>query len=373
MRTRSVLQRVAYIGKFVQCCLFGAVLALASASCADPSALHPNSPAIETVLSRVSTSPAALVLAVGDTISVKASATNIFGESISMDSGSRIVWKTSAAQTISVDSNGLVQAHKATAEDQSINITATWTHNGVTLTATTYATVTATRAPVAGIRIIPTDSTRSGWSNSFESIVVNGKSSYLAAGASVYTVDANDVPMSTQTIRLALQDTALRNTICLVGYGKLGIMLGIGQYQIMCHFVGNFWIEAEATVYGVPMRDSIEWTGLYPVTALVPITRDSTTGAFLSTMNGHEVFAQPCGLVRFQNSTNVPIDIVFSDSTAAAQCITTDEVSNVRNLGVNKTATRKFPATGTVQWYVHDPNTGAVIPHLSGKVTTKTP
>lgn len=337
---------------------------LTAIGCADPSAPPNSYPPMEEVLASIAVSTEAVILAVGDSLQITASAKNIFGESLPLGSGMPVAWQSQASKTVSVDSNGVLHALKATSEDEYITITAKWTYGGVTSTAEVLANVTATQQPIAGIRVVSSDSARSGW--------VEPLSGSLS-GVSVTTVDADGRQIGIPRIPLTLHDSMPTGTISTIFLGRIGALVGLGQYAVMSRAVGEFWLYAQSTVYGVVMRDSLRFTGLYPALAEIPIIQDSSSNALISKFSGQEVFVQPCGLVHFKNVSNMPIDIVFDDSTAAAKCVPVDQAGNILNLNTNQTATRKFPAVGTVRWTVRDPATGTLLTRVSGKITMKVP
>lgn len=335
-------------------------------SCVDTSAPPvPKLPLAE-VLKSISVDPNAVIMALGDSLQLNISALNMLREPLSIPSGAPVEWSSNDSEMVSVDSTGKIKA-LATTGATFINITAKWTHNGYTGSQTVIVNVTPTRQSIAGLRITPKDTTRT--SENDEPMPAPPTTSL-----SVMAMDANGNPIGKIRVPLTPRADAgySYKDLQLLYLGPIGALFGLDDYVIISNIIGDYMLYARANVYGTPLVDSLKFTGLYPSGVTVPIQKDSLSNSLVSTYTGQEFFMQPCGNVKFENKTQTPIGIVFSDSTKADGCVPGDPSGNIASIPPGQKVTRKFSSTGTIQWTLRDPVTGNVVPAVSGRVTMRT-
>lgn len=342
------------------------ILSVGLVACVESSAPPPPVTKPEDALMRALSFPETMILAETDTGRIRLSAINVFGDTVLPSENAVIKWTSSDVATATVDTNGVVTARR-TAGNEKISITAKWSQDGVTKSAVTSVYVTATRLPIDHIDFVSRDSTRTS-------------ASELGKGPGNWAVViARNVNGDSLLAPLPIVTTAPSSKVASLGVlvyplGSLAFLLGgTGPYAIISRHIGDYWLYAEAMVYGTMMRDSLKFTGLYVPATTIQIARDSLAGALVSPRAGVELVVQPCGSVNFQNQSQIPIDIVFDDSTKTGQCVPSDQIGNIANILPGGTATRKFPAVGTVQWTVRDRNTGQLTPTASGKVSMRVP
>ncbi len=334
-------------------------------SCVDTSAPPVPKLPLSEVLKSISVDPEAVIMALDDSLQLNISALNMLGEPLSIPNGAPVEWTSNDGEMVSVDSTGKIKALGTTGA-AFINITAKWTHNGYTGSQTVIVNVTPTRQSIAGLRITPKDTTRTSDNDEF------GGSP--TTSLSVMAMDANGNPIGKIRVPLTPRADAgySYKDLQLVYLGPIGALLGLDDYLVSSNIIGDYMLYARANVYGTSMVDSLKFTGLYPSGVTVPIQKDSLSNSLVSTYTGQEFFMQPCGNVKFENKTQSPIGIVFSDSTKADGCVPGDPSGNIASIPPGQKVTRKFSSTGTIQWTLRDPATGNVVPAVSGRVTMRT-
>lgn len=144
--------------------------------------------------------------------------------------------------------------------------------------------------------------------------------------------------------------------------------------------LGRFWVMISVNLYGEQVSDSVQFTGLYPIT-----TGEFEFNLIMEDVNGFVIprildtatrfpRIQPCGVFKIMNFTSKPIDVVFSDSTSIGTC---EELSsnvfaekvmggNILNLSRFGTAIRRIRTTGVVDYYLRDAVTKERLP-VSGR------
>jgi hypothetical protein len=344
--------------------VFAVALAMLSSvtlsGCVDSSI--PSAPATQPadVITSMTVSPKALVMGVDDSILLSVTAKNILGETVPVAVDSAVTWVLSDSSKISLR-NGMLKADATTAGNV-VTATATWKHKAVTNSASVSINITPTRLDIAAIRIVAKDSTRSAPPEGFTLAWLWVK----AVNAAGDSVAAPRVPVDpAESISLSQAATLY--------VGATGVLLGGAAYAVTSTMIGDYWLYARATVYGVPVLDSIRYTGLHPAGVKITVAKDSTSNSLSSENAGRRMIVQRCAAVKFENKSSTPIDIVFDDSTKTGKCIPSDPIGNIQNIGTNQTVIRKFPAEGTVVWTVRDRTTGTLLPSVSGRVTMKEP
>ena len=342
--------------------LYTTALLLAVGGCVDPSAPERIPTPLEHIPTQLMVSPDAIVLALGDSLLLQASAISLSGDSLPIGD-TPVTWSSDDIRTVSVDARGMIKAHQVMSPDLLVQITARWTFNGATQQATATVNVTPTRQPIAGIRIVPKDSLRTSWS----------PGSLVVTWLTVVAVDANGDSVTTLRAPVRGHDTLPSSQIIPLYLGRAGVLTGGAPYGIQSKVIGDYWIYTHATVYGVFVQDSARFTGLYAYDAQIPIVTDSATNIVVSRFANQDVVVQPCGEVKFQNQSGTPADIVFDDPEKATGCTPSDQTGNIENLGAGQTGGRKFRAPGRVKWTFRNRETGQLIPHVSGTIVMREP
>ncbi len=347
-------------------CIAAVVLMSSLWSCADALSTSPVAPT-EEVLHEIVLSPNVLTMAVGDTMRITATPRNILGDTLPVDPSEPVQWSTLDNDIVSVDANGVITARAS--NDNFVNVTATWHHGGVTRSATVSINVTAIRYSVAHFALIPRDSARAGVG--FPMFV---PMTYLEIG----TVDAEGESSLAPAVGFEFHDTL--GQMIPNGFGGVNLQYeSVGRYSISTwgseRTYGKFWVIAYATMYGVPVRDSIAFVGLYSTDVSIEITQDPVTGVLTSSMQGGSAQLQPCAFVSFVNSSQTPLDIVFDDPSQAKGCTTADDTSkgNILGIGYGEGGIRQFPVVGTRTWSARNATTGAVIPRINGTLVFREP
>ena len=338
------------------------VSAIVVSACADPSGLRaPVLPPSE-VLSRLVVNIPSAIVAVDDSLDLSMVALSATDDTIPVMGGSTPEWYVSDPSRLRVSQSGRVIALKASNDDV-VSAGVRWTLNGVTRTDAAHLVITATRLPVARIQIWARgDSTRTSFFN-------NGSC------CGVYIVARNAAGDSVGLLRAPLTtDPSYSASQVMISYlGSIGPLIGLAQYYVSTRIIGPYWLYAQSLVYGTPMRDSTQFTGLYPPEAVVTFTQDSGSVQIESLSHGNTNTMQPCGALRFTNKTAVPIDITFDDPAKASGCRSADSTGNIENLLPGKNADRKFPVVGTAVWTARARDAGPGGAALSGTVIMREP
>jgi hypothetical protein len=334
------------------------LIALAFSACAD----LPDSPktyaSVHEIVNKITVNPDAVLMAVGDSIPLTVTAQNVLGEALPMDS-TPVVWSSSDTMRVTVDGKGMLHALHADSGDDLVYVIASWTRSGVTRYDTAAVSVSQTRQPVAGIRIALGDSAR----------VAIGAGVWM----SVVAVDATGTTIGMPHVPL-VSNTMPSSSVTIFYLGQFGALIGGGTNDVLNQSaIGDFWLYARGTVYGVPMQDSVQLTGLYPATRTIPFVQDSASLTITSAYRNQEVLVQPCGTISFANQTTTPLDVVFDDPSAATGCAAGDPTGDIIGLAAGATLSRKFRDPGTITWKVRNATTGTDISRLTGRVTMKEP
>jgi hypothetical protein len=335
------------------------LLALAFSACVD----LPDSPttyaSVHEIVNKITVSPDAVLMAVGDSIPMTVTAQNVLGEALPMDS-TPVVWSSADTMRVAVDGKGMLHALHADSGNDLAYVIASWTHSGVTRYDTVAVSVSQTRQPIAGIRIALTDSAR---------VAIN-----TGVWMSVVAVDATGTTIGMPHIPLVVSNAMPSSSAIIFYLGQLGALIGGGTNEVLNQSaIGDFWLYARGTVYGVPMQDSLKLTGLYPAARTIPFVQDSASLTITSVYSNQEVFVQPCGTISFANQTTTPLDVVFDDPSHATGCAAGDPTGDIIGLAAGVTLSRKFRDPGTITWKVRNAATGTDISRLTGRVTMKEP
>ncbi len=330
--------------------------------CVDASAPPVPITPTEEVVSRLFVTPDALVMAVGDSLRPAVSARNLLDEPLSMADGAAVVWTSSDNGIVSVDANGWIHAHQAT-PGTSASLTASWMYKNVTVTRTININITDGRINITSLHLVPEDSTRTSTSEIYED-------AYMTfADVIGVTEDGDSIGLSIQPTTTDSVGGPIPQPLAFQFYWGGPI----GQYLLRSHYIGPYWIHVKATVYGVPLQDSVRYTGLYAHMTAIQISQDANTGVISSPAINQTAMVQPCASVRFSNPAGTPFGIEFDDPGKTGVCKPGDVTGNIASIGLFEEVARVFPAEGTVKWTMRNLVTGQLMPAITGTVIVRNP
>lgn len=338
--------------------LISSVISLAG--CADPSGpLAPKLPPSQ-LLASITIDVGSAIVAVGDSIDLKAVALSITKDTLPIE-GNSLEWGVSDASMLRVNQNGRVYVLRESA-GTIVYPWVRWTSNGVTRADSSYFVITQNRDPVASIQIRPQgDSVRTGLPGSG-----------TCCGVSIIARNAAGDSLGLIRAPLVSNPEFSQSQLIISYLGPLGIQIGSGQYLVGSRVIGPFWLMTEAVVYGTLMRDSIQMMGLYPPSTNIRITANAISGEITSVSNGFTKIVQPCGAIEFNNRMTQPIEVIFDDTSKVSGCVPGDPKGNIDSIARNATISRKIPL-GTVRWTARVKGSDPSSPTISGTVTTREP
>jgi len=342
-----------------------AVLALSVgiAGCVDVQGPAPKSLAADQVLSQLVIGTDAVVMAVDDTLQLEVHGVAVDNSAIPIDAA-EIQWQSADSAQVTVDANGWIVGKTATFFP--VGVIAKYTYEGTTKSDTIPVVVTSTRASAPSARLTVLDSVNVGASPVF--------------GGPRIRVDLYDNgALAVEGIQIPIATPAGVSAL----YSPYGGPSGEPVYAVYNYFnrLGRFWAKISATVYGTPVRDSVEFTGLYPASLPLTILVANADGTpFPSEYQPSDpiTYVQPCALIQIWVSLPNPVDVVFDDSTASpagcapipddllAQMGYTSDQSyvggNVLNLPWGARILRRSNTVGLVTFFVRDAVTKARLP-----------
>jgi hypothetical protein len=222
-------------------------------------------------------------MAPGETLQLNVSALTPTGQPFSGDVGTATFWSSDTTKVF-VDANGLLTAREAGGQVQVVASIRSDTYN-VTNADTAYVLVTPASADVASFSIAPPDST------------ILGAGSALTLTPTI--LDSDGDPVDGVLVRYGSLDPSALYVDPLTG-------------ALDGRKLGKTKIWAEATVYGVTQRDTVEITVTYPVKFEFDFLRipyyDPNAPIVLS---DETVTVRVNATVTFWNATDVPISVTF--------------------------------------------------------------
>ncbi len=256
------------------------------------------------ILSRVEFPTSAVMIAKGDSHRIDLGIYAMNRESIPYNPDS-IRWSSAEATVVKVTEAGVLYGLKVS--DGPVLVTATYRHKYVTMTDSLSVYVTDEAIDANRIRLVSLDSSRIDYVAMYgyprvridlfkgDTLVEKGALLPIAVDAPAdATIDYTGGPDQEPVYRI-------RNTKSLIG---------------------KFWIRTSINMYGIVVKDSIEFTGLY--SSYVP------PGQFPSNLlpDGQAQIPtnldtiplrlyQPCAYVFLSNTSTDTVDVVFSDSLAS--------------------------------------------------------
>lgn len=278
----------------------------------------------------------------------------------------RIRWYSQDSVRIYVDSLGRVTADSIIPHP--VTVTAEYSHSTTTRRAEILVFVTANQTPAQTLKMIALDSTRVGGGGPEASLprirldLYDGDNLILA-GADLPV----DVPKP-YVARYVRDGGPNKEPVYTIANGGSG--------------VNKFWVTSSVNLYGTEVRDSLEFTGLYPFKVAEVVFSETVTGDIVADNVGVDLDyrQQPCAIVRMWNLTSKPLDLLFSDSAATAmECDPLPDsvlkyysiagVPFSASVGNNLLAVppfsisiRRSKTIGQISWRLRDPDTNELSP-----------
>lgn len=316
------------------------------------------------VLQSLKLSVLGATMAVGDTLRMAIEAKSLSGERIDIVSGAPPVWTSSDLTKARVDSNGVIVAVGPTGTDEVI-ITAKWTYRSVTREATVNVMITSERHDIASIMLVSLDSTRIGAVSELD----------LGSSPMISAIALNSAGQPVPEVKIRVTPMQLDEVL----YNGIGVfdlsLLGLSGMHLLIGgtYLGPFWMYASGLFYGVPLIDSLQYTGLYPAVENIAISRDTLTGLLVSPQAGSHTIVQRCARMTYKNDSPFPIDIIFDDPAAVTGCVAGDGSGDIINILPGQTQIRKVPSERDIRWTVRRNDTGVIQPEMTGVLTMRDP
>ncbi len=340
---------------------------LGSSACVDIEGPQMQPVSESDILSRLTVGVEAIMMMKGDTLPLTLTATAMDGSIIEIDP-TNIVWKSVDPGQVSVDTLGRLIGRMATVLP--VHITASYTHNIVTMIDTVSVYVTQDRIEASSIKIVVLDSNRIG--------------ANAILGLPRVRIDLyEDGDLTQRGSQIPIQVPAQIKAQFLGAGGPNGEPV----YEINNNlsYIGKFWVKSSVNLFGVKVLDSVEFEGLYPAAlSRFGLSTNFLTGEVIPLSRGfnEKLYIQPCAFVVVLNAMfgRGPIDWVFSDSLANDDgCATVDNAilqealstpigqsrigGNVNGISSLMLGVRRSSTVGIVSVYVHDSESGERLPY----------
>ncbi len=242
-----------------------------------------------------------VMVVTGDTFTIKATATFADSSQKIVDP-SHITWRSVDAARVRVDESGKITAGPVASSPT--NIIATYTYKDVTKADTIPIYVTATRLNANEAKIILLDSTKVG------ALATNA-----TARLRVDLFRDGEIVQKGVALPLTVPDGIRMRSVPISGSPGQFEYFVINEKSIL----GDFYIHASLNLYGTEVKDSVQFTGIYPAGGLLITMARNADGDIIF---GEELspndpirYLQPCAVVKFLVVTQgPPMDLVFSDS-----------------------------------------------------------
>ncbi len=296
-------------------CLVSGLMIMGLSGCSDIKAPDPIRLPPNELIYKLRFTTRAVMIQSYDTITLKTIATFADGSQTAVNS-KEIVWRSVDPGLVSVDSNGKIRTFASTTG--SINIIASYTDNGITKADTIPIYISQAKLEANEIKIEILDSTTVG------ALAINGtpKIRVDLYQDGVVSKEGAQVPV---TVPPGIVVTQIPAT----GYPDVFWSVILNNKGIL----GKFYIHASLNLYGNEVRDSIEFTGVYSGSLLVPTFIQNMDGVVTAAglKPGDPMkYVQPCAIVKFLMLLPLitkPVDLVFSDSLPSGDR-TCEEIPN---------------------------------------------
>jgi len=313
------------------------------------------------ILGMIRVAPVNAVMAIGDTMSLTVTGRTLTGESLtSFDSVEYFLQNTVDTVRARVSRAGVVTAVGTTNPRTPVLIQIVAFKDGLA------------RADQAGITIVA--SAFSGATLSIHPVPPND-SAFVAVGAfkTIIPVIGNTAGanVSNAGIRLEAGPGDSTKLLCYIPNFvatstlteqqlQAGTCTSIEQAnlrldQIFANRIGTAWVHANVTVFGVPLRDSVQYTLTNPLNGSVFIL---PTNFGIFSRVGPSLLIAPGGTILFSNnfdpSFGVSIRFAFDQPAAATvanpPATAGDTIGNITPLAGSEVTTRRFLTPGVYKW-----------------------
>lgn len=294
----AALKRTTQIGTIITALILGAV------GCSDFEGPRINQVEEESVLTRVVINTEAVIMKLGDSITLGARLFSINGVEMTGVDASKIQWSSSSPVDATVDSSGKVRARRVI--NDPVQIVAKLQHNGVTKADTIPLYITETSYTASEVRVVALDSNR-----------IDAVSYFFEPRVRIDIYDNNELVI--KGARIHIESTVPGLTLHYAGPGgDLGD--AIFTVRNTPAFIGSFYVKVKGNLYGAEVADSVEFIGLYPSNTGITVVYDTISKQYTFSPEIPKISPrlQPCGyvLISVYNAPE-PVDIIFSDSSSA--------------------------------------------------------
>lgn len=311
-----------------------------------------------TTLGSVRVSPINAIMAVGDTLSLTVTGRTLVDAPVSsFDSVQYVLQDPTDSLRVRMSAAGLVTAIAPSGTSRPVLVEVIAFKDGVARADQAVVQVVATA--FGGVTLsIPSSNPKIQWGQSLSIVPIVSNGTQSVAGPTVrYEYGSNDstkmqcyVPKFVPTATLT--EAQLEQTSCGVNRnaGRVGLN------QIHAFNTGVAWVYATVTVFGVVLRDSVQYTITNPTTGVIQ------AGPYYLTANNpgvSDIYIAPGGTMTFYNgfpaTLGVSVAFTFDDPSAATAA---DSPSQYGGMTGNVTpittaqaqSLRKFLAPGVYGW-----------------------
>lgn len=346
--------------------------------CVDIEGPVPPTVAASDVFSEFRFTTDAMMIKPGDTLQLSLVAVSAAGSPIPLDPA-KIRWISGDSVRLPIDTAGRVTPTGQIAS--SVSVQAVYSHGSSTRKANMTVYVTTAELSANSLKLVALDSTR--------------------IGAGMVAVGPRDtIPLPRVRVDLYHGETRIHTNVKLpvivpAPYVATYIVNGGPEGEPVYTItnggsgIGKFWMKSSINLHGVEIRDSLEFTGTYPVKVGEWTIIEDAHGNLSSTSSMSEnsrLAQQPCAFMRILGLANRPVEIVFSDSLAPPDACD-PMVESVRKVlrfpfygwmeveGGNlilpplTVAVRRSSTRGEISWFLRDPITKERLP-FSGKYSS---
>lgn len=332
------------------------IFSLIFSACMDSHAPDPTGVLADDLIHSIRFNHHAVTLAVGDTVRIKTQGFYLNGNSFDIPPHS-VVWSAvvgGGAVLLTPDGGVIGQAPSGSGF---FRVIGSWTHNDVTRSDTLRVVVTDSVYDIERVSVFPLDSNRGGISviNPFEGMTqfkvgAWGKFDNFLEDITNFKLDIVRRPGHNQAVGLFP-----------LGSGGIHGLMNLGGYTD----VG--WIRLSALIFGKEYIDSAEFEGLYPASITIQFNQVLNSN-FISKVENY-TYIQPCGKVRFINSTNTSVKIVFDKEISGVRCASLLPQNGDVFIQPGQYIDRVISVLGRLEWKGLNAETEEPIRGLSGVIT----
>jgi len=333
---------------------------LAVAACTGDKGVAPSTRAPSETLGTITIPAVNIVMAVGDTLSITPTGHTLSGTPItSFDSVLYVLSSITDTLRVSVSSAGLITARAPSDPTQPVFVNVVAFKDGLAAAEQAIIQVTTTKFSGATLSVQPVAP---------DSAILAGRDgkSIIPVISNPETGESVDNPM----VRFAFTKLECQYVICYQPvYPAIATLTpqqlslsdyGINQYVPLDNLSsvgipGTVWVRANVLVYGVMLRDSVQYTITYPLDSEIDISILGLNG-YIRSPGG--VFIAPGGEVLFYNNLNhalgATITIAFDNPEVATALDPPSTVGgasgNITTIASDQYTQRRFLTAGDYGW-----------------------